>query len=195
MTRDEITQANALWALHKDTINAIAKLDLNSSNFVQARIWPLIDEIESKTKTDQVRLIFIDPCQHEFADRGYMDLKFGLEIKDGDAFTLPALPIMIELDVCTFQGLSISIQLQLPEENSKYRTKFLSALNTIKHQLKEAPDSWHTSLTLAEIELKPNTAPFDIDSLANQLPGTLQGLTRRVLEPLAHALQKGTKSP
>lgn len=185
MTRDEIDQANALWVQHKDAINSIAKQDLNSNDFMLARIWPLIAKIEKKAQTDQVRLMLVDPCKHEFADRGYVDLKFGLELKDGENFILPALPIMIELDVCTFKGLSISIQLQLPDENSKYRAQFLSALNQIKHQLKEAPDNWHTSLTLAGIELKPDTAPFDIDDLASQLPSALQGLTKRILEPLA----------
>ncbi|MCV6574361.1 MAG: hypothetical protein OIF58_01360 [Cohaesibacter sp.] len=195
MTLDELTQANALWTQHKDVINAITKLDLNSSDFVQARIWPLIADIESKAKTDQVRLRLIDPCKHEFADHGYVDFKFGLEIKNGDTFILPTLPIMIELDVFTFQGLSINIQLQLPEENSAYRAQFMSALNTIKHQLKEMPDNWHTSLTLSEIELKPDATPFDIDSLTSQLPSALQGLTKRILEPLALALQNGSKSP
>nr|WP_319390995.1 hypothetical protein [uncultured Cohaesibacter sp.] len=174
MTLDEIIQANELWSQHKDAINQIAKIDLSITDFVQARIWTRLSDIEQAARTELVKLTFLDPYKHEFADKGHIELKFGTLVRTGDAFEIPALPILIELDVTSFQDLSVSIQLQIPEEKSRYRTQFIAALLPLKQQIREEPDSWDWKATLGELELQAKADDFDLDTLADQLPKALQ---------------------
>jgi hypothetical protein len=188
MTRDEITQANEIWDQHKSAINTIAQIDLCSVDFVQARIWPRISELENSASTDQVRLAFLDNCKHEFADRGYVDFKFSVMIKIGDIWQIPALPILLDLDISSFQGLSININLNVPEEKSNYREQFIAALLPLKHQIKEDPDCWDWKIELGEVELKAEADKFDIDCLVDQLPQALKGVTKRIIEPMALSL-------
>ena len=193
MTRDEITKANEIWSQHRDAINAIAKQDLCHADFVQARLWHRVSELEQSASTDLVRLTFLDPSKHDFADKGYIDFKFGVMVKAGGVWHMPALPILIELEIETFQGLSICINLHMPEEKSNYRDQFIAALMPVKHQIKEAPDYWDWKIELGEVELKAEADDFDLDSLVGQLPQALQGVTKRIIEPLALALQKSAQ--
>lgn len=188
MTRDEITQANEIWNQHKSAINTIVQIDLCSVDFVQARIWPRISELENFASTDQVRLAFLDNCKHDFADKGYIDFKFGVMVKAGDAWQMPALPILIELEIETFRGLSISINLNVPEEKSNYRDQFIAALLPLKHQIKEDPDCWDWKIELGAVELQAKADDFDIDCLVDQLPQALKGVTKRIIEPMALSL-------
>ena len=191
MTLDEIIQANELWSQHKEAINQIAKADLSIADFVQARIWTRLSDIERAASTDLVKLTFLKPYRHEFADKSHIELKFGTLVRTGDAFEIPALPIQIELDVSSFQDLSVTIQLQIPEERSRYRAQFIAALLPLKQQIREEPDCWDWKVTLGELELQTKADDFDLDALAKQLPKALQAVTKHTVEPLAIALQPG----
>ncbi len=192
MTRDNAKIADALWDRHKDLINTVARHERGATDFVLARVWSRKAEIEREASTEQVRLIFLDAGAFDFADRGYVTLEIGAEVKAGDRFEMCALPVKLELDISAHRGLAIEVTLMVPGKDSAYRPHFEQALQNCKPPIKPERDEWSTGIELGKVEIAKTSAHFDIDALVDQLPKALRDITERVLAPLALALQANT---
>ena len=192
MTRDEAKIVNVLWDRHKDTINTIARHSFEASDFVTARLWHRVRDIEAQASTDRVRLRFLDRESFEFADQDHIGLQIGVEVLNGERFEKCALPVKLDLEISTFRGLCIDINLAVPKEDSEYRPRFVQALQSSKPPIRPDDNEWCNSVELGTVEIDKTSAAFDIDSLVDQLPATLRDITERVLEPLALALKANT---
>lgn len=80
--------------------------------------------IKQDASTDRVQLALLDQSRFDFADRDYIALEIGVELKNGDTFEMCGLPVKLELDISTRSGIRIEINLMVPGKESDYRPRF-----------------------------------------------------------------------